>query len=274
MINPFAEVQAAGAACLVPLLVSMFGALLLGTVIGSLAKKKTAPDETLRTELGRLRAKMVQAEDKLSVAGTVMNQRMRAQADEAAAAQLNLQRQLSAANAEIANLKIALVAAKRPIPVMPDAQNDRHAERLAQLEQEAARIPGLVQALDAACAQLSKATKATKTPLKGTTKPQALPEQVYRLMSTSFGKRIAPDDLQLVEGIGPKIAEHLGKHGLKTWKDVAAAKPAQLKKVLEVGGDRFSLHDPSHWPEQCKLMVENRWDELRKYQRKLSTAKS
>jgi predicted flap endonuclease-1-like 5' DNA nuclease len=168
-------------------------------------------------------------------------------------------------NAEIAALKMALAAAKRPAPVSRE-DTFRHATRLAELEREAARVPKLIKELEALRAQPT-------APTKRSAKPQPLPQQVYQLMSSTFGKRIAPDDLQLVEGIGPKIAEHLARHGLKTWADIATAKPAQLRKVLDAGGDRFQLHDPAHWPTQCKLMVENRWDELRKYQRKLSSAR-
>ena len=71
-----------------------------------------------------------------------------------------------------------------------------------------------------------------------------------------------------MDGIGPKIAEQLQKNGLRTWADVAAAEPARLREVLDEAGEHYHLHDPSTWPEQCKLMVENRWEELRRYQGK------
>lgn len=266
-MNPFAEAYSLTIVPLVPVFVAMLGSLVLGALIG--LASASAPKRVLaalRADHERTRRKLAESEDKLALSGSILTQRLKIRDEEAAAARRPLEQEVSTLSAQVHSLKMALVAAKRTMPL--EGPNER--ARLAELEKEAARVPALLKELES----LRRSPKTKKsTPAKAASKPQPLPEQVFRVMSGSFGRRIEQDDLQLVEGIGPKIAEQLSKHGLKTWADVATAKPAQLKKVLEEAGDRFQMHDPSTWPEQCRMMVEHRWYELRKYQRKLSSAR-
>ena len=86
------------------------------------------------------------------------------------------------------------------------------------------------------------------------------------MISGLFGKKIAADDLKLVEGIGPKIEELFHAAGLKTWASVAATHPDKLKEILVAAGERFQMHNPATWPEQCQMMVDDKWSELKKYQ--------
>jgi predicted flap endonuclease-1-like 5' DNA nuclease len=88
----------------------------------------------------------------------------------------------------------------------------------------------------------------------------------YKALSGFFGKKITADDLKLVEGIGPKIEELFHNAGLKTWADVAKTEASKLKEILVAGGERFLMHDPTTWPTQCQMMVEDKWAELKKYQ--------
>src|SRR5436190_3400930 len=267
MMDPFTEVYTTGLACLVPVSVVMLGTLILGTLIGLVSepgnRKMIA---TLQVDLEGTRKKLAESEDKLALSGSILRQRLKLRDDEAAAARRGLEQEISTLNAEVNSLKMALVATKRSTPTSAEmasrhveraAADPAHLTRIAALEKEAARVPVLIKELDELYQQVNKTPKKTP-PSKVVTKPQPLPEQVFRVMSGTFGKRIEQDDLKLVEGIGPKIAEQLTRHGLKTWADIAAAKPAQIKKVLEEAGDRFHLHDPSTWPEQCKMMVEHR----------------
>ncbi|MEL6922979.1 MAG: glutamine synthetase beta-grasp domain-containing protein [Bacteroidota bacterium] len=87
------------------------------------------------------------------------------------------------------------------------------------------------------------------TPKKTVTKPKA-PKQ--------------PDDLKVVEGIGPKIESLLHAAGIKTYAQLARASQTRLKKVLEDAGSRYRMHDPGTWPEQSALARSGKWDELNK----------
>ncbi len=75
---------------------------------------------------------------------------------------------------------------------------------------------------------------------------------------------VKPDDLVIIEGIGPKIAGVLQAAGIQTFAQLAAADPAQLEKILHDAGLR--LADPSTWMEQAKLAAEGKMDELKALQ--------
>ncbi|MEL6358065.1 MAG: helix-hairpin-helix domain-containing protein [Bacteroidota bacterium] len=75
------------------------------------------------------------------------------------------------------------------------------------------------------------------------------------------------DNLQIIEGVGPKIEEVLQLAGYRTWDELAAAEPAAIKKVLDEAGSRFKLADPTSWPHQAKLAAAGEWDELIRYQK-------
>lgn len=83
-----------------------------------------------------------------------------------------------------------------------------------------------------------------------------------------FGKTIKEDDLKLVEGIGPKIEGLFHNFDIKTWKALADTSVAKCQEVLDSGGDRYRIHDPSSWPMQARMAYEGKWKELQKWQDK------
>lgn len=78
------------------------------------------------------------------------------------------------------------------------------------------------------------------------------------------------NDLTIVEGIGPKINELLHNAGIKTFAQLAVATVPQMRKILDDGGSRFRIANPSTWAQQAALAAENKWTELKKLQEKLS----
>ena len=81
------------------------------------------------------------------------------------------------------------------------------------------------------------------------------------------------DDLKIVEGIGPKIEALFKAHGIQNWDDLANATPAQLREILNRGGDRFALAEPKTWPDQAALARDGRFDELKNFQGVLSAGR-
>jgi predicted flap endonuclease-1-like 5' DNA nuclease len=69
-----------------------------------------------------------------------------------------------------------------------------------------------------------------------------------------------PDDLEVVEGIGPKIAQLLRQHGITTFVQLATASPAEILAILEKGGPNFRIANPGTWPEQAVLLRAKRLD--------------
>jgi nucleoid DNA-binding protein len=78
---------------------------------------------------------------------------------------------------------------------------------------------------------------------------------------------VKKDDLALIEGIGPKIADAFNKAGIKTFAQLAKTPVEKLKQVL---ADAEYPGDPTTWPEQAKLAAEGKMDELKQLQERLS----
>ena len=70
------------------------------------------------------------------------------------------------------------------------------------------------------------------------------------------------DDLELIEGIGPKIASVLTAAGIVTFADLAAAEIGQLTEILQQEPN-LRLADPSTWSEQAALAAAGKWDEFK-----------
>lgn len=79
-------------------------------------------------------------------------------------------------------------------------------------------------------------------------------------------RKFTEESLQVVEGIGPKIEELLKNNGVMNWHMLAASTTESLKAILQKGGERFQMHDPSSWPDQAALAIEGKWAELEEYQ--------
>ena len=78
------------------------------------------------------------------------------------------------------------------------------------------------------------------------------------------------NDLTVVEGIGPKINELFHNAGIKTFAQLAAVSVPQMRKILDDGGSRFRIANPSTWAQQAALAASNKWAELKKLQNDLS----
>ena len=59
------------------------------------------------------------------------------------------------------------------------------------------------------------------------------------------------DNLEVIEGIGPKIAGVLRAAGVTTFTQLAAMDSTKIADLLHAGGIR--LADPRTWPEQARL---------------------
>ncbi len=68
------------------------------------------------------------------------------------------------------------------------------------------------------------------------------------------------EDLQVIEGIGPKIAGVLQAAGIGSFKQLAQCKAEQLEQILKDAGVR--LANPATWPEQARLAARGDWSGL------------
>jgi len=82
-----------------------------------------------------------------------------------------------------------------------------------------------------------------------------------------------PNDLKVVEGIGPKIESLLKAANINSWSELANSSVQQIQDVLTAAGDRYRLADPKTWPKQAELAANGKWTELKDYQDFLSGGK-
>lgn len=85
-------------------------------------------------------------------------------------------------------------------------------------------------------------------------------------------KAAAMDDLQVIEGIGPKMDSALRAAGIDTFEKLAGASEAEIKAAIEAAGLRFAPSAPT-WPKQAALAARGDWDGLDKYQSELTAGR-
>tara|TARA_R110000868_G_scaffold817_3_gene6026 strand:+ start:8971 stop:9525 length:555 start_codon:yes stop_codon:yes gene_type:complete len=113
-------------------------------------------------------------------------------------------------------------------------------------------------------------------PTISTDKPEAILTTISfdaAAAKAAFKKTIKQDDLKLIEGIGPKIETMFKDAGIKTWLALSDTSVADCKKILDGGGNRYKIHDPSSWPMQAKMCYEGKWKNLVKWQDKHKAGK-
>jgi ribosomal protein L30 len=139
----------------------------------------------------------------------------------------------------------------------------RHLVKLEELADEAAVKP--------AKAKAARPVKATLAPAAVAEKPKAAEKPVAAATLSAdepaedaatpkkAAKPAQADDLEMIEGVGPKIASVLKAAGIVTFADLAAADTNRLAEILEQEPN-LRLADPSTWPEQAALAAAGDWD--------------
>jgi predicted flap endonuclease-1-like 5' DNA nuclease len=122
---------------------------------------------------------------------------------------------------------------------------------------------------------------AVKSAPKPTPKPKVASKPAEKIASSAIAIDITAakaagfsiknaNDLTIVEGIGPKINELFNDNGIKTFAELAVKTVPQLRAILDKGGSRYRMANPSTWAKQAALASGNKWAELRKLQDELS----
>jgi predicted flap endonuclease-1-like 5' DNA nuclease len=114
---------------------------------------------------------------------------------------------------------------------------------------------------------------AAPTAAKATEKKAAAPKAGTKAAAPKAAVVAKADDLTLIEGIGPKIAELLQNAGIQSFADLAKAKPEAIKTILDAAGKKFQMHDPATWPKQSALARDGKSAELAKMQEELKGGK-
>ena len=114
-------------------------------------------------------------------------------------------------------------------------------------------------------AELGEETAAQSKPARARATATLVPEaQSAPAAQPVQANAPAPDDLAIVEGIGPKIAAVLNQAGITTFAQLATADVSALTEILQTANLR--LADPTTWPEQARLAADANWDALKALQ--------
>lgn len=133
-----------------------------------------------------------------------------------------------------------------------------------KLEEEKAKLITDLRKIDDEAASLKLTIE--KLEKEGKTQAEAAAMRAMELPH----EKIVTDDLAVVVGIGPKIAQILMNRGITTWKALSETSPETIREyLLKDGGERFRIHNPDNWPHQARLLHEGRLDEFRELQSRL-----
>lgn len=90
----------------------------------------------------------------------------------------------------------------------------------------------------------------------------------------SIFKKLSNRNLQIFEGLGPKMESFLKDNQVNNWEDLSRQDYNIIKQKLEVLDPKYRILDPSSWPIQAEMACNNQWHELIQYQKDLSESKS
>ena len=77
-----------------------------------------------------------------------------------------------------------------------------------------------------------------------------------------------PDDLSVIEGVGPKITTVLADAGITTFAQLAGTAPEKLDEIVRDDAG-IKAANPASWPEQAAFAASGDWDGLEKMQKQL-----
>lgn len=189
--------------------------------------------------------------------------------------------------------KIATKSAKKTIPAVVEAAPEVKATKEVKPKAPKAEAKAKTSAKKAEAPQVAKAEPKKETPAKvsavkkpavkkETTVAKAEPKKATPAKTVASKKPAVKkeatvaktnDDLKLIEGIGPKIAELLNKDGINTFAQLSVTKVEKIADILKNAGARYALANPGTWPQQAKLAAAGKMDELKKLQDELKGGK-
>lgn len=78
-----------------------------------------------------------------------------------------------------------------------------------------------------------------------------------------------PDDLTVIEGIGPHYKELLAEVGITSFKQLASLDEKRIREALSNAGASRIPRSVETWAEQAQFAAKGDWDNLEKYQKSL-----
>ena len=146
----------------------------------------------------------------------------------------------------------------------------------ASLESDLALIKGKLREAEAKIGSVHNEikTEETKPDLSFITSDETGAEEANQVSKPTLpvqniSTHLSSHNLQIIEGIGPKMEEVLKSNGVENWSDLARQTPESLLLMLSQYGESYRIIDPSSWPDQAKLAINEDFESLILYQKNL-----
>ncbi len=121
----------------------------------------------------------------------------------------------------------------------------------------------------AATTASSSFSSAPVTPKEDPTPPKPTPSSTEPAPAGE-GKwaKLKSNNMQIIEGIGPKMDEVLNLNGISSWSVLAGKSLEELRTLLDQDkyDGKYKIIDPTDWPAQAALAAKGDWDGLIKHQ--------
>lgn len=150
-----------------------------------------------------------------------------------------------------------------------DCEKSKH-----ELKSELALKKGRIQELETKIDRKGDVAKSSiaATPMVAAMAPTAkvdesTVEKVEKAKTPSKPKsdkyaKLKPTNLQIIEGIGPKMESVLKENGITTWAELSGKTTDDVQAILNKYGDKYKIIDPSEWVVQAKLASQADWEGL------------
>lgn len=142
------------------------------------------------------------------------------------------------------------------------SQNDEMTTSLARLKQKQSSIIAPVVPTSSPVPKKAETKELSEDKSKEATKEEKIKEPSSRYDDIN----IADTNLQIIEGIGPRMEAILKENDISSWYDLTKKSSTELKAILNKYGGRYSIVDPSGWTKQAKLAYKGKWEKLIKLQ--------
>lgn len=102
-----------------------------------------------------------------------------------------------------------------------------------------------------------------------TTEKSKEKEEIKATSTPSPFAKLKESNLQIIEGIGPKMESVLYDADIKTWSKLGELSSDEVRAILDAHGDKYRIIDPKTWPQQARLAADAKWEELIQLQKEL-----
>jgi predicted flap endonuclease-1-like 5' DNA nuclease len=84
---------------------------------------------------------------------------------------------------------------------------------------------------------------------------------------------VKSSNLQIIEGIGPKMESILKENGIDNHAALGSKSVDEIQAILDKYGDKYKIIDPKTWASQAKMASDQDFEGLIAYQKKLDAGK-